>query len=841
MNNMTSHPRSEFHGAITGLYGDVLQGWALDNAQPDVRLVVEVLVDGASVALVRADQFQPNAIMGDQFHGFSVHLKDNWLTNASQISARIANQAQWLEGSLQLPGSQANQPAAIASQVWYNGGLQLSGWSWDPDAPNRHMQITVREGSQVHLRAICDLRHVALFNRSSADHGFNLDLPWALADGKPHILHIENDLGQALSGSPVTVCCWPEGLEGLMRDYAQSPGDQNTLNLLTQLASEQNRWAPKSAGFHHYPQWFECFQQPCPMPMALAPGNAGVLLISEGNQDDDAISLASIHDQRMKASEVAVGHSDNVLPALLELLAAGCNTIIHVTGGDRLALHATDQLHTLLSDGNAWAYADCDRDGPQRERSLPWLKPVWDVDLFIGADLFSPGAAFSAGIVKEALELLTPEQGLTALDWHHLLAAIALASERSKAPVVHLPHVLYHRNHKSPASPADAPASPDRREAMEWLSQGLARGARVEALPGYPGLLRTRWPLPRTLPRVSLVVPTRDQVGLLRTCIEGLLGNTDYPNLEIIVVDNQSSDPQALEYLAGLPARGVTVLAHPYPFNYSTINNRAVEQASGELIGLVNNDIEILEPNWLKEMVSQVIRPGVGAVGAKLLWPNGMVQHGGVVVGINGLAAHTGNTLNKLDPGYLGLNQLARQQSAVTAACLLVRKSLYQRLGGLDERAFPVAFNDVDLCLKIQKNGLKLIWTPFAQLIHAESASRGKDHTAEKKSRAMREQQMFIERWSQSGQQDAYYHPALSADYLSGPYGGLATPPRSTAPRTLRPLVSDICTDHRLPTEAAHSQTGPQATPATPTITVDDDRVIDLTRHFQPVSIGIQQ
>jgi GT2 family glycosyltransferase len=275
---------------------------------------------------------------------------------------------------------------------------------------------------------------------------------------------------------------------------------------------------------------------------------------------------------------------------------------------------------------------------------------------------------------------------------------------------------------------------------------------------------------------------------LLRTCIEGLLGNTDYPNLEIIVVDNQSSDPQALEYLAGLPARGVTVLAHPYPFNYSTINNRAVEQASGELIGLVNNDIEILEPNWLKEMVSQVIRPGVGAVGAKLLWPNGMVQHGGVVVGINGLAAHTGNTLNKLDPGYLGLNQLARQQSAVTAACLLVRKSLYQRLGGLDERAFPVAFNDVDLCLKIQKNGLKLIWTPFAQLIHAESASRGKDHTAEKKSRAMREQQMFIERWSQSGQQDAYYHPALSADYLSGPYGGLSIPPRPFKIRSNRQI-----------------------------------------------------
>lgn len=793
MNSMTLTPHSEYQGEITGLYGDVLQGWALDTARPDARLVIEVLVDGAGVALARADQFQPNATTGDQFHGFAVQLKDAWLNNASRINIKVANQTDLLAGSLQLPGRPANEPAAIASQVWYNGGLGLSGWSWDPQAPHRHMQVIVREESQVHARVTCDQRHVALVNRSSADHGFTIELPWLLADGEPHVLHIENDLGQALSGSPVTLCCWPQGLEGLLHDHAKSP-NPDTLKLITQLASEQNRWAPKSAGFHHYAQWFECFQQAEPMPARLPPGKVGVLLISAGNQRDDAVTLASIHQQRMAVSEVAEGRIENILPALLKLLSTGCNTIVPVQGGDHLPSHAIDHLHATLSGGGAWAFADCDRDGPSWERSLPWLKPVWDVDLFIGADLFSPGAAFSADILQHALLLLTPDHGLQALDWHHLLAAVALASERRKARVVHLPKVLYHRQYHSPASPADAPASPDRREAMEWLSQGLARGARVQSLPNYPGLLRTHWPLPRTLPKVSLIVPTRDQVGLLRTCMEGLLGNTDYPDLEIIVVDNQSSDPAALEYLAQLPALGVKVLAHPYPFNYSTINNRAVELANGELIGLVNNDIEIIEPDWLKEMVSQAIRPGVGAVGAKLLWPNGMVQHGGVVVGINGLAAHTGNNLHQDDPGYLGMNQLARQQSAVTAACLLLRKSLYQALGGLDERAFPVAFNDVDLCLKIQQSGLNLIWTPFAQLIHAESASRGKDQTREKLARAQREQQGFIERWSLAGQHDPHYHPALSLDYQSGPFGGLALPPRTnlareSAPRLIRPKV----------------------------------------------------
>lgn len=274
-----------------------------------------------------------------------------------------------------------------------------------------------------------------------------------------------------------------------------------------------------------------------------------------------------------------------------------------------------------------------------------------------------------------------------------------------------------------------------------------------------------------------MIVPTRDQFKLLRACVEGLLNDTDYPNMEIIVVDNDSSDPDTLSYFEDIKARGVTVLAHPYPFNYSTINNRAASIATGEVIGLVNNDIEVIDSNWLKEMLAQLFRPGVGAVGAKLLWPNRMVQHGGVVVGVNGLAAHTGNNLEQRDAGYLGMNQIVRRQSAVTAACLLLKKSVFDSVCGLDERAFPVAFNDVDLCLRIQQQGLHMVWSAFAQLVHAESASRGKDQTPEKRARAQREQDQFIERWFRFWASDSYYHPALSMDYLSGPYGGLALPP----------------------------------------------------------------
>lgn len=769
-------------GRITGLYGDVLQGWALDPAKPDLRLVVEIYIDGSSVAFARANEFHPGVNSGDDFNGFAVQLRESWLAGGKTISARIANQEEWMEGTIQLPAPAPIDPAPAASQVWHTGGLKVSGWAFDATDPNRAVTVTVREGTHILATVTADRLHHALAYKASRHHGFEVDLPWALADGNIHTLEVHNDLGQALSGSPLTLCCWPEGVEALLRSNAESIGDEAKLELMAQVARHQELLLPKSAGFHHYSEWFEVFQKPEPLDSRVE-GKCGVLIISEGHPDMDAISILSARQQRYLPHAVEVTDASDVLPGLKRLIEQGCDSIVPVSSGDRLASHALDYLIPVLEDGAAWGYGDCDCDGPDGERSSPWLKPVWDIDLFIGADLFSAGAIFNSDLLKQASTSAMRDSTEQQVDWNFLLASIALMTERDALHVVHLPKIVYHRHASSPSTPADAPRCKQREFAMSWLVHSLSNGAYVEPVTGFPGLLRVRWPLPNVLPRVSIMIPTRDQVRLLRTCVEGVLGQTDYPNIEVIIIDNESSDPETLTYLAELEDRGVVILPYPFPFNYPAVNNRAAEIATGELICLLNNDIEILEDDWLKELVSQVMRPSIDVVGAKLLWANGMVQHGGVVIGINGLAAHAGNQLNTTDAGYLGLNQLSHKSSSVTGACMLMATSLYLEHRGMDEGTFPIAFNDVDLCLRIQATGRRLLWDAFSRLIHAESASRGKDITVDRRARAEREQDNFIARWTVGDSIDSAYHPAISHDYLSGPYGGLALPPK---PMTVR-------------------------------------------------------
>jgi GT2 family glycosyltransferase len=286
--------------------------------------------------------------------------------------------------------------------------------------------------------------------------------------------------------------------------------------------------------------------------------------------------------------------------------------------------------------------------------------------------------------------------------------------------------------------------------------------------------------LPAVPPLVSVIVPTRDRAALLAACAEGVLERTDYPAIEFLIVDNGSTEAATHALFSRLRSDPrVRILPAPGPFNYSALNNHAAAEARGEVLLLLNNDIEVMADDWLRELVSHAVRPDVGAVGAKLLYTDGTLQHGGVITGVGGAADHYRLGVAREDTGYFGSLAMVREVAAATGACLALRRSVFEAVGGLDEANLAVAFNDVDFCLRIRAAGWRILWTPFAELYHLESASRGQDLTAEKAQRFARELGYLRRHWGKVLMRDPFYNPNLELD---GAADALAAVPRHQPP-----------------------------------------------------------
>jgi len=345
--------------------------------------------------------------------------------------------------------------------------------------------------------------------------------------------------------------------------------------------------------------------------------------------------------------------------------------------------------------------------------------------------------------------------------------ALRVIEQSDASRIRHVPRILYHWRAVPGSAAHSAQAKPRAHErSLQALGEHFARqgiGAGVSSALGI--YHRVRWPLPAERPLVSLIIPTRDRLDLLRRCIEGLRDRTDYAPWEAIVVDNGSEQPATLDYLCSLAADPrFRVLRDDAPFNYAALNNRAAALARGALLGFLNNDIGVIEPGWLAEMVSHAVRPGIGAVGARLLYENGQVQHAGVVLGMGGVAGHLHRFAEREDGGYFGRALLAQEFSAVTAACMLMPAAVFAEVGGFDAESLAIAFNDVDLCLRIGAAGYRIVWTPYATLYHYESASRGIEDTRHKQARFRREVEVMQARWGRRLVEDPSYNPNLSLD-----------------------------------------------------------------------------
>ncbi|MFP5075844.1 glycosyltransferase [Rhizobium sp. YIM 134829] len=406
-------------------------------------------------------------------------------------------------------------------------------------------------------------------------------------------------------------------------------------------------------------------------------------------------------------------------------------------------------------------FGDDDEKDESGKRRNPRFKPDWNIDYFLSANFI--GETF---VVRQALlePLLAKAPSASPSDM-----LIGLLLDRNDLTIEHIPVILSHRG-ASMRSPSDigeeTPAQlwTDQQQ-RELTSRLRGKHPGIEVRRADHGLLHVSWPLPKEPPLVSLLIPTRDHVDLLRNCIHSISSVTDYPSIEFVVVDNGSEDAATISFLDDLRrTQGFKVLPAPGPFNYSRLNNLAVQAASGQVVGLVNNDVLALEPNWLREMVGHALRPDVGAVGARLLYESGAIQHAGMVCGIGLLAGHPHKYLAPGQGGYMGRAMATQTLSAVTGACLVVEKTKYLSVGGLDEEHLPVAFNDVDLCLKLSEAGFRTIYTPYAALCHLESISRGFDTTKAKADAYRREAEHMATKWGDRVRHDPYYNRNLTRE-----------------------------------------------------------------------------
>lgn len=407
-------------------------------------------------------------------------------------------------------------------------------------------------------------------------------------------------------------------------------------------------------------------------------------------------------------------------------------------------------------------YSDEDKINEAGIRSRPHFKSDWNPDLFYSQNYVSHLGVYKRELLNRIGGFRTGVEG--SQDQDLLLRCLP---HIDSSQILHIPRVLYHwratEGSTALASGEKSYTTDAGIKALRDYFSTINPGVRVE--PGLvPNTYRLRWPIPKPSPLVTLLIPTRDKREMTETCVRSILEKTTYQNYEILILDNGSVEQSTLEFFQQiqLENKRVRVLRYDHPFNYSAINNFGVRHASGEIIGLVNNDIEVISPGWLTEMVSHAVRPDVGCVGAKLYYDNNTIQHAGVIVSLGGVAGHSHKHYDRDHYGYFFRLILPQTLSAVTAACLLVRRKIYKEVGGLDEENLKVAFNDVDFCLKVREAGYRNLWTPYAELYHHESISRGHEDTPEKKMRARKEIEFMQSKWSTFLHFDPYYNPNLT-------------------------------------------------------------------------------
>jgi glycosyltransferase involved in cell wall biosynthesis len=404
-------------------------------------------------------------------------------------------------------------------------------------------------------------------------------------------------------------------------------------------------------------------------------------------------------------------------------------------------------------------YSDEDKISEDGKRRFePHFKPDWSPDLLRSYNYITHLAVFKRELLGGIGGFREDFEGSQDYD------LILRATERS-TQIVHIPKILYHWRVSANSAAGNVAA---KRYALNCAKKALQEHlARI----GYDGKVTNSAVfgyykiayILKKRPLVSILIPNKDEAEILKRCIDSVINKTTYTNYEILIIENNSCKKDTFDYYAQVSKnKSIQVIEWKHPFNFSSVNNFAAGHAAGEILVFLNNDTEIITSEWIEKMLEHVLRRDVGAVGAKLYYPDNTIQHAGVIVGIGGIAGHHHVHAPKESPGYMGRLQVIQNFSAVTGACIMVRKEVFNEVNGFD-KSYALAFNDVDFCLKLREKNYLIVWTPYAELYHYESKTRGYEDTPEKRVRFLSEIEIFERKWKNvllKG--DPYYNPNLS-------------------------------------------------------------------------------
>jgi len=748
-------------------------GFVYDVNDPGRKFVVELLVDGIAVKFARAaDRSEvPRPRFGDGHHGFTISLSANVLDHAEVVEARVANL-----------GTVIGQPIAVRTfaptgpnpstpgTVRWLGGLRFSGWiSEDCEAA---IDILV-DDERLNQVVPSGWSHVGSAEDAIAVRAFDFHIPDRFADASARRLSVVNSKGEHLEGSPAPFVAFAGGL-----DRGHPVAAANSEDLRSAIL---DRLIPMSIPFAEYRRWRDMLPKPSLGPHSL---KAAIVIVGAGEVDD---TLASLNAQchagwvaaLMPRTADYVGFDNRAVREFLTGDGREADFVVFLISGAILESNAMARLsETFESHPEILAvYGDVDVAGG--DSSLwPLALPAFDYERMLEQGYCAHAFALRRSAVEHAIEG-------DACSLYRLFNTLLDDGMQTAERIAHLPGSLATLPPLNLSAASEALAAATR---THLERRGIKAQTRIGRGQVLPAVKIARKPDDGV---VTIVIPTRNRRELLEVCLGSLQPALHKRDCEIIVVDNDSNDPDTLDYLSSIDGRQAKVMRLAGDFNFARLNNAAAAAANGQFLCLLNNDVQALDNDWLEEMVGRISATDVGAVGALLLWPSGVVQHGGVALGSNFAATHAFNDRMEGDAGYGDLLRTAHQCSAVTAACLLTRRQDYLALGGMDELRFPVNFNDVDYCLKLRAAGKRIVFTPHARLRHLESASRGADTNVDRKARLERELRNLRAKWADVLMADPFYNPALSLDPI--PFSALAWPQRLLTCRTSgRPIPVDV-------------------------------------------------